>query len=47
MEHQQRHLEKQDERLASMERFNVQTRRMWISIARKIDLDYEDPDLDS
>ena len=47
MEHQQRQMEKQDERLDSMQRFNVQTRRIWVSMARKMDLDYEDPDLDS
>ncbi len=44
---QENQLEEGKQRLASMERFNLQTRRMWVSMARKMDLDYDDPDLDS
>jgi t-SNARE complex subunit (syntaxin) len=54
LKHQQDHLEKHDKQLEhqqqqldSMQRFNVQTRRMWVSMAQKMDWDYEDPDLDS
>ena len=42
MEHQQLQMERQQQQIASMERFNLQTRRMWISIARKLDLPDED-----
>ena len=40
-------IEENRQGIASMERFNVQTRRIWISMARRMNWDYEDPDLDS
>lgn len=47
LERQQRQMESQQQQIASMERLNLQSRRMWISMARKMDWDYEDPELDS
>lgn len=46
MERQQQQIEHQQQQLDTMQRFNVQTRQMWIAVARKVDLDYEDPDLE-